>query len=111
MFVFSSLYFNIFGLGVVVSTAALTGLVMYAKYRNCDPFTAGWVSATDQVCYRDNHCIVIRPTKLNVYPETPDMNDYCIALHEPIKKAYILQYAKFNDQTFATVIPTNLISE
>ncbi|XP_072049182.1 sodium-coupled monocarboxylate transporter 1-like [Amphiura filiformis] len=44
-----SLYFNIFGLAVVITGAVLAGLVMYAEYRNCDPFSAGWVKATDQL--------------------------------------------------------------
>ncbi|XP_072049183.1 sodium-coupled monocarboxylate transporter 1-like [Amphiura filiformis] len=37
------------GLGIVLSGACMAGLVMYAQYPGCDPYTAGWVNATDQL--------------------------------------------------------------
>ena len=37
-------------MNLVVGGSALAGLVMYARYRDCDPFSAGWVGARDQVC-------------------------------------------------------------
>jgi len=32
-----------------VTLAGLTGIVMYAYYEKCDPYTAGWVKASDQM--------------------------------------------------------------
>ncbi|XP_072049092.1 sodium-coupled monocarboxylate transporter 2-like [Amphiura filiformis] len=42
-------YFNIFGLNMVLLGVVLSGLVMFARYSDCDPYTAGWVGATDQL--------------------------------------------------------------
>ena len=39
----------IIGMLVVVSLACLCGLTMYAFYADCDPYTMGYVSDTDQV--------------------------------------------------------------
>ncbi|XP_033096745.1 sodium-coupled monocarboxylate transporter 1-like [Anneissia japonica] len=44
-----ALYFNILGLFIIVSLASMCGLVMYAIYEDCDPYTAGYVSQTDQL--------------------------------------------------------------
>ncbi|KAJ8021821.1 Sodium-coupled monocarboxylate transporter 1 [Holothuria leucospilota] len=42
----------IVGMILVVSTACLAGVVMYAYYSTCDPYTAGYVSQTDQYIKR-----------------------------------------------------------
>ncbi|XP_029357961.1 sodium-coupled monocarboxylate transporter 1 [Echeneis naucrates] len=44
-----SLYVNMVGLWVTVSLAVFSGLTMYSIYKNCDPFTNGDVSTTDQL--------------------------------------------------------------
>ncbi|XP_071959654.1 sodium-coupled monocarboxylate transporter 1-like [Antedon mediterranea] len=44
-----ALYINAFGLFTIVSLATMCGLVMYAVYRDCDPYTAGYVKQTDQL--------------------------------------------------------------
>uniref|UniRef100_H3B3W7 Solute carrier family 5 member 12 n=1 Tax=Latimeria chalumnae TaxID=7897 RepID=H3B3W7_LATCH len=44
-----ALYLNLVGLWVILVCAVFSGLVMYAYYKNCDPWTAGFVSAPDQV--------------------------------------------------------------
>lgn len=47
---FRALYLNLLGLLVILVCAVLSGLMMYAFYANCDPWTAQTVSAPDQVC-------------------------------------------------------------
>ncbi|XP_077990326.1 sodium-coupled monocarboxylate transporter 1-like [Glandiceps talaboti] len=44
-----SIYLNIPGLWLILALAACCGLAMYAYYVNCDPFTAGYVTASDQL--------------------------------------------------------------
>ncbi|MBN3271301.1 SC5AC protein, partial [Polyodon spathula] len=44
-----ALYLNLIGLWVIVVCAVFSGLLMFAYYRNCDPWTAGFVSAPDQL--------------------------------------------------------------
>ncbi|KAK6472489.1 sodium-coupled monocarboxylate transporter 2-like [Huso huso] len=44
-----ALYFNLIGLWVILVCAVFSGLLMFAYYRNCDPWTAGFVSAPDQL--------------------------------------------------------------
>ncbi|XP_019638104.1 PREDICTED: sodium-coupled monocarboxylate transporter 1-like [Branchiostoma belcheri] len=44
-----ALYLNGFGLVVIVTLAAMCGLVMYARYENCDPITAGFIQTSDQM--------------------------------------------------------------
>ncbi|XP_071839926.1 sodium-coupled monocarboxylate transporter 1-like isoform X2 [Apostichopus japonicus] len=39
----------IFGMVLVATSACLAGVVMYAYYSTCDPYTAGYVSQTDQL--------------------------------------------------------------
>ncbi|XP_072905821.1 sodium-coupled monocarboxylate transporter 2 isoform X2 [Hemitrygon akajei] len=47
--VFEALYLNLLGLWVINVCAVFSGLVMYAFYVNCDPWTAGFISASDQL--------------------------------------------------------------
>ncbi|MGH0141655.1 UNVERIFIED_CONTAM: hypothetical protein FKN15_010468 [Acipenser sinensis] len=47
--VFDALYLNLIGLWVILVCAVFSGLLMFAYYRNCDPWTAGFVSAPDQL--------------------------------------------------------------
>ncbi|RXM34523.1 Sodium-coupled monocarboxylate transporter 2 [Acipenser ruthenus] len=47
--VFDALYLNLIGLWVILGCAVFSGLLMFAYYRNCDPWTAGFVSAPDQL--------------------------------------------------------------
>ncbi|KFV67998.1 Sodium-coupled monocarboxylate transporter 2, partial [Dryobates pubescens] len=44
-----ALYLNLLGLWVVLGCAVFCGLVMYSHYRSCDPWTAEFISAPDQL--------------------------------------------------------------
>ncbi|XP_041484312.1 sodium-coupled monocarboxylate transporter 1-like isoform X2 [Lytechinus variegatus] len=44
-----ALFMAIIGMVIVVSAACLSGLVMYANFVDCDPFTMGYVSSSDQL--------------------------------------------------------------
>uniref|UniRef100_A0A8C5PKS9 Sodium-coupled monocarboxylate transporter 1 n=1 Tax=Leptobrachium leishanense TaxID=445787 RepID=A0A8C5PKS9_9ANUR len=44
-----SLYVNLVGLWAILSCAVLSGLAMYSIYKDCDPWTANFVSAPDQL--------------------------------------------------------------
>uniref|UniRef100_A0A669QQL7 Solute carrier family 5 member 12 n=1 Tax=Phasianus colchicus TaxID=9054 RepID=A0A669QQL7_PHACC len=44
-----ALYLNLLGLWIILVCAVFSGLVMYAHYKNCDPWTAGFISAPDQL--------------------------------------------------------------
>ncbi|KAG7280998.1 hypothetical protein CRUP_016630, partial [Coryphaenoides rupestris] len=45
-----ALYLNLLGLLTILCMAVFCGLIMYAHYAKCDPWTAGRVTAPDQVC-------------------------------------------------------------
>ncbi|XP_069078059.1 sodium-coupled monocarboxylate transporter 2-like isoform X1 [Pleurodeles waltl] len=44
-----ALYLNLLGLWVILICAVFSGLVMYTHFRGCDPWTAGFISAPDQL--------------------------------------------------------------
>ncbi|XP_062974866.1 sodium-coupled monocarboxylate transporter 2 [Elgaria multicarinata webbii] len=44
-----ALYLNLLGLWAILICAVLCGLVMYSYFRTCDPWTAGFISAPDQL--------------------------------------------------------------
>ncbi|XP_072046244.1 uncharacterized protein [Amphiura filiformis] len=44
-----ALFLAIIGMLIVVSVACLSGLTMYAYYADCDPYTMGYVTSTDQL--------------------------------------------------------------
>ncbi|KAJ1181999.1 hypothetical protein NDU88_007197 [Pleurodeles waltl] len=44
-----ALYLNLLGLWIILVCAVFSGLLMYAHYKSCDPWTAGFVSAPDQL--------------------------------------------------------------
>ncbi|XP_038057841.1 sodium-coupled monocarboxylate transporter 1-like isoform X2 [Patiria miniata] len=44
-----ALFLAVVGMVIVVSLACLAGLVMYANYAGCDPFTLGYVDSSDQL--------------------------------------------------------------
>ncbi|NP_001084454.1 sodium-coupled monocarboxylate transporter 1 [Xenopus laevis] len=44
-----SLYVNLIGLWAILACAVLSGLAMYSIYKDCDPWTAKFVSAPDQL--------------------------------------------------------------
>ncbi|NXR14498.1 SC5A8 protein, partial [Semnornis frantzii] len=44
-----SLYINLVGLWAILVCATLCGLTLYSIYKDCDPWTAGQVSALDQL--------------------------------------------------------------
>uniref|UniRef100_A0A8D2KRB2 Solute carrier family 5 member 12 n=1 Tax=Varanus komodoensis TaxID=61221 RepID=A0A8D2KRB2_VARKO len=44
-----ALYLNLVGLWIILICAVLCGLVMYSHFRSCDPWTAGFISAPDQL--------------------------------------------------------------
>ncbi|NXS61198.1 SC5AC protein, partial [Brachypteracias leptosomus] len=44
-----ALYLNLLGLWIVLACAVFCGLVMYSHYRSCDPWTAHFISAPDQL--------------------------------------------------------------
>ncbi|NWI93790.1 SC5AC protein, partial [Pitta sordida] len=44
-----ALYLNLLGLWIVLACAVFSGLVMYSHYKSCDPWTADFISAPDQL--------------------------------------------------------------
>ncbi|NXT25758.1 SC5AC protein, partial [Syrrhaptes paradoxus] len=44
-----ALYLNLLGLWAVLVCAVFCGLVMYSHYKSCDPWTAAFISAPDQL--------------------------------------------------------------
>ncbi|XP_018111558.1 sodium-coupled monocarboxylate transporter 1 isoform X1 [Xenopus laevis] len=44
-----ALYVNLLGLWAILACAVLSGLAMYSIYKDCDPWTAKFVSAPDQL--------------------------------------------------------------
>ncbi|XP_004369783.1 sodium-coupled monocarboxylate transporter 2 [Trichechus manatus latirostris] len=44
-----ALYFNLLGLWIILICAVFCGLIMYSYFKDCDPWTAGNVSAPDQL--------------------------------------------------------------
>lgn len=46
---FSVVFLYGIGVGVLNLLSVAAGLIMYAKYSNCDPFTTGKVSRSDQL--------------------------------------------------------------
>ncbi|XP_069829284.1 sodium-coupled monocarboxylate transporter 1 isoform X2 [Dendropsophus ebraccatus] len=44
-----SLYVNLVGLWAILACAVLSGLAMFSIYKDCDPWTANFVSAPDQL--------------------------------------------------------------
>jgi len=48
-FLGSAVYLNALGMIVIMTLAGMAGLTMFAYYVNCDPYAAGWVSASDQL--------------------------------------------------------------
>ncbi|KFR11827.1 Sodium-coupled monocarboxylate transporter 2, partial [Opisthocomus hoazin] len=44
-----ALYLNLLGLWIVLVCAVFCGLVMHSHYKSCDPWTAGFISAPDQL--------------------------------------------------------------
>ncbi|XP_051548007.1 sodium-coupled monocarboxylate transporter 2 [Myxocyprinus asiaticus] len=44
-----ALYMNLMGLWIILFCAVVSGLIMYAFYSRCDPWSAGLVSAPDQL--------------------------------------------------------------
>uniref|UniRef100_A0A665TLK3 Solute carrier family 5 member 8 n=1 Tax=Echeneis naucrates TaxID=173247 RepID=A0A665TLK3_ECHNA len=45
----ASLYINLLGLGSILLCSVFAGMCLYSVYKNCDPWTAGLVSAPDQL--------------------------------------------------------------
>ncbi|XP_008584298.1 PREDICTED: sodium-coupled monocarboxylate transporter 2 [Galeopterus variegatus] len=44
-----ALYFNLLGLWIILLCAVFSGLIMYAYFKDCDPWTSGIISAPDQL--------------------------------------------------------------
>ncbi|XP_077316964.1 sodium-coupled monocarboxylate transporter 2 isoform X1 [Lithobates pipiens] len=44
-----ALYLNLIGLWVILVCAVFSGLIMYAHFQGCDPWTAGFINAPDQM--------------------------------------------------------------
>lgn len=44
-----ALYFNLLGLWIIVVCAVFSGLIMYAYFKDCDPWTSGAILAPDQL--------------------------------------------------------------
>ncbi|XP_040266359.1 sodium-coupled monocarboxylate transporter 2 [Bufo bufo] len=44
-----ALYLNLIGLWIILTCAVFSGLVMYAHNEGCDPWTAGFIKAPDQM--------------------------------------------------------------
>uniref|UniRef100_A0A5F8GPH1 Solute carrier family 5 member 12 n=1 Tax=Monodelphis domestica TaxID=13616 RepID=A0A5F8GPH1_MONDO len=47
--ILDALYLNLVGLWVILVCAVFSGLIMYSHFKNCDPWTAGIISAPDQL--------------------------------------------------------------
>lgn len=47
-----SLYINLLGLLSILLCSVFAGMCLFSVYKDCDPWTAGLVSAPDQVQYR-----------------------------------------------------------
>ncbi|KAJ8002508.1 hypothetical protein DPEC_G00159630 [Dallia pectoralis] len=47
--VLEALYFNLLGLLIILVCAVFSGLIMYAFYASCDPWTSGSITAPDQL--------------------------------------------------------------
>nr|CAB3266303.1 sodium-coupled monocarboxylate transporter 1 [Phallusia mammillata] len=45
----AALYLNFLGIIAIDVLAGLAGITMYAYYAECDPYTAGWVTSSDQL--------------------------------------------------------------
>lgn len=46
---FRAVYLNSVGIIGIVTLAGFSGVTMFAYYAQCDPYTAGWVNASDQL--------------------------------------------------------------
>ncbi|KAM3919273.1 sodium-coupled monocarboxylate transporter 2 [Leptodactylus fuscus] len=44
-----ALYLNLVGLWIILTCSVFSGLVMYAHFQGCDPWTAGFIKAPDQM--------------------------------------------------------------
>ncbi|OCT81799.1 sodium-coupled monocarboxylate transporter 2 [Xenopus laevis] len=44
-----ALYLNLLGLWIILVCSIFTGLIMYANFVSCDPWTAGFITAPDQM--------------------------------------------------------------
>ncbi|XP_075043580.1 sodium-coupled monocarboxylate transporter 2 [Mixophyes fleayi] len=44
-----ALYLNLIGLWVILVCSVFSGIIMYAHFRGCDPWTAGFIEAPDQM--------------------------------------------------------------
>uniref|UniRef100_A0A7N5ZYV9 Solute carrier family 5 member 8 n=1 Tax=Anabas testudineus TaxID=64144 RepID=A0A7N5ZYV9_ANATE len=44
-----SLYINLIGLCLILLCSVFAGMCIYSVYKTCDPWTAGWISAPDQL--------------------------------------------------------------
>eukprot|EP00079_Xenopus_tropicalis_P035067 XP_017948838.1 PREDICTED: sodium-coupled monocarboxylate transporter 2 [Xenopus tropicalis] len=44
-----ALYLNLLGLWIILVCSVFTGLIMYAHFVSCDPWTAGFITAPDQM--------------------------------------------------------------
>ncbi|CAJ0952182.1 unnamed protein product [Ranitomeya imitator] len=60
-----SLYVNLVGLWAILCCAVLSGLAMYSIYKDCDPWTAKFVSAPDQDGNQGKHRVTKRGPALS----------------------------------------------
>ncbi|XP_030006512.1 sodium-coupled monocarboxylate transporter 1-like [Sphaeramia orbicularis] len=44
-----ALYISLLGVCSILACAVFAGMCLYSMYKDCDPWTAGWISATDQL--------------------------------------------------------------
>jgi len=44
----TAIYLNVLGLSIIMFLTMLTGMIAYAYFQDCDPFSAGFISKTDQ---------------------------------------------------------------
>lgn len=44
-----AVFLNVIGLWIILILVGFSGLTMYAYYAGCDPYTQGWIGATDQL--------------------------------------------------------------
>ena len=63
---FSSLIVGYVAMLVITAMLAVCALVMYARYRDCDPRIDGRVEKPDQVCRRHIVIMLVRTYPMNV---------------------------------------------
>lgn len=70
-----SLYISVLGLCIFLVGSLFAGMSLYSVYKDCDPWTAGLVSAPDQVRRADEHMRVAAVGILTQRTHLPSFQD------------------------------------